>query len=249
MFSWCNNIEAPIIVGHRGASAIAPENTFSSFRRAFADNANAVELDVQLTKDREVVVFHDKILNRTTDGSGLLRECTLARLRRFSAGGWFSEEYAGERVPLLAEALDLCRGKGGVNIELKVYRGGGEAADLVDRCHHIIRDLRAEKFVLISSFYFPAVEYSLKCYPTVPIGLLVHPVKYAGRPPIKHATKIGAAYLIFNGTGLRKRDVRQSHEAGLSVMEYTVNTQQRLTRSLHFSVDGIITDKPELIQP
>jgi glycerophosphoryl diester phosphodiesterase len=99
----------PQIIAHRGASGEAPENTLAAFRRALAIGVDAVELDVHLSADGEPVIIHDPVLARTTDGSGLVSEHTTAALRRLDAGRWFAKPFAGERIPSLAEALDVLR--------------------------------------------------------------------------------------------------------------------------------------------
>jgi glycerophosphoryl diester phosphodiesterase len=95
------------IVGHRGAAGRAPENTLASFRRAWELGAAMVEMDIRLTADGHAVLLHDATLDRTTSGSGPLAACTLAQVRALDAGSRFDPEFAGERVPTLAEALDL----------------------------------------------------------------------------------------------------------------------------------------------
>src|SRR5512143_199880 len=95
----------PLILAHRGASRRAPENTMAAFRLAAELGADGVELDVQLSKDGEVVVMHDSRVDRTTDGHGRIRDLPLAELRALDAGGWYAPEFAGERIPTLAEVL------------------------------------------------------------------------------------------------------------------------------------------------
>src|SRR5213075_2825191 len=107
---------------HRGASRKAPENTLAAFSRAIDDGADGIELDVRLTADGEIVVFHDSRLNRTTDGSGKIERCTLDELKRLSAGSWFHPVFGGESIPTLDQALELVRRRVGVNIELKSDR-------------------------------------------------------------------------------------------------------------------------------
>ena len=96
-----------LLVAHRGASAVAPENTMSAFRRAIEAGADAVELDVQATSDGQLVVIHDSTLDRTTDGTGAVFETDAATIAGADAGSWFSPDFAGERVPTLEEVLGL----------------------------------------------------------------------------------------------------------------------------------------------
>lgn len=111
--------EPVIVVGHRGTKYLAPENTIAAFDKAIAIGARAIEMDVRMTKDGEFVIMHDPFVNRTTDGSGLVSQMTLAEIKALDAGGWFSPEFAGERVPTLREALRAVKGRAAVDIDFK----------------------------------------------------------------------------------------------------------------------------------
>src|ERR671938_442670 len=121
------------VVGHRGAMGHCPENTLASFERGLELGADWIEVDVHLSRDGALVVIHDETLERTTNGSGLVRERTLAELQRLDAGH-------GERIPTLEEVLVWARGRGiGVDVEIKnapIYYTGIEAAVVraVERC-------------------------------------------------------------------------------------------------------------------
>ncbi len=99
------------IVAHRGANKVAPENTLSAFKKALAFGADMIEIDVHLTKDHQLIVIHDEELNRTTNGTGNVSDYTLAELRKFDTGSWFSKEFKGEQLPTLSETLELINGK------------------------------------------------------------------------------------------------------------------------------------------
>jgi glycerophosphoryl diester phosphodiesterase len=107
------------IVAHRGSSADRPENTVASTLRAIEAGATAVEVDVRRTKDGSLVLSHDSRLDRTTNGTGRIRDRPLAEIQRFDAGRKFNSRFAGERVPTLEQVLALCRGKIDVLLDLK----------------------------------------------------------------------------------------------------------------------------------
>ncbi|QDU49586.1 glycerophosphodiester phosphodiesterase family protein [Gimesia panareensis] len=107
------------IIAHRGASSDRPENTLPAFRQAIKLKATAVEIDVRTSKDGELFLLHDAKLERTTNGKGPASELTMPQLKQLDAGAWFKEEYRGERIPTLAEALEVCRGKIDVLLDLK----------------------------------------------------------------------------------------------------------------------------------
>src|SRR5207245_2747006 len=119
------------VVGHRGAAARAPENTLASLERGTRDGADEVELDVQRTGDGVPVLMHDGTLDRTTSGSGVLRERTWAEVRSLDAGTYFAPEFSGARIPSLAEVCSWAKGaSAGLSIELKQpWPGEGEPMD------------------------------------------------------------------------------------------------------------------------
>ena len=100
------------VLAHRGASAYAPENTLPAFRLAIEQRADWLELDVQQTKDGQLVVFHDLRMERTTNGTGALRDLTLDQVRQLDAGRWYGPRFAGERVPTFEEVVALAQEQG-----------------------------------------------------------------------------------------------------------------------------------------
>ena len=112
-------------IAHRGASGRAPENTHVAFAAALALGAEAIELDVQLSADGELVVIHDETLERTTDGTGPVGDRTAAELAALDAGSWFAPEFRGERIPLLADVIAQLRDHVTLNVEIKSARDLG----------------------------------------------------------------------------------------------------------------------------
>ncbi len=160
----------PLVLGHRGASAEAPENTLAAFRLAMEQGADGVELDVWRCGTGEVVVIHDEDTARTC-GEGLPVPGTpLPRLRALDAGRWKGARWAGERIPLLAEVLEALPGAV-VNVELKSRPGQGDAA-LAQAVAGLVREARAEARVLVSSFDFALVAAFRRAAPGVATGLL-----------------------------------------------------------------------------
>jgi len=247
VFSWLRPGRVPLIVAHRGDSSSAPENTLAAFRLAVLNNADAVELDARLTRDGEAIVFHDNRLERTTNGSGFVAEKSLVELKKLSAGEWFNKKYSAEKVPTLAEVFGLVGGRAGINIEIKSEPGSLKARTLVSRCCDIVMEYRAESFVLISSFNPACIKNVKALLPSVPTGLLYHPVRHAMKSPVAMARSSGADYLIMSGAWLRKRVVFEAHRVGLLVAEYTVDTERRSVRGLRYGVDAVITNRPSKI--
>src|SRR6266700_421843 len=107
------------VIGHRGAAGLAPENTFAGFDLALEIGVDGIETDVQKTKDGKLVLFHDDLLDRTTNGTGVLQEMSWQELQRLDAGSWFDSKYAGERIPLLIEALERYGTRTCFDLEIK----------------------------------------------------------------------------------------------------------------------------------
>ena len=106
-------------IAHQGAKAYRPANTLAAIRLGIESGVTAVEVDVRSTKDGHLVVRHDAALDKTTDGTGLVKDHTLAELRQLDAGSWFDPKYAGERIPTLREALELCKSHVDLLLDLK----------------------------------------------------------------------------------------------------------------------------------
>ena len=148
----------PWIIGHRGASADAPENTLAAFERAFRDGADGIELDVRLSSEGVPVVLHDDRLARTAGGDpALVWTKSVFELKKLDAGSWFDARFAGERIPTLAEALDLANGRGLVNVEIKSARNAGKGGspppgDLAAAAVRVIETFADADSIVVSSF-------------------------------------------------------------------------------------------------
>ena len=245
---WLTSKRKPLIVAHRGSSAVTPENTLASFHQAIEDGADALELDVHLTKDGEVVVIHDSTLNRTTNGRGRVREYTLAELKQLDAGSWFQKFFSSEKIPTLAEVFKLFHGKIGINVEIKAERMHHQQLDVVDKCCKLITEYEMEEFILVSSFHQKFIDQVKLHHPNIAIGLLYDPIQPFVNSKILHAKAVHAEYIILNGRDLRNKIIEDIRTAGLLIGEYTINTQHRFNRALRFGVDAVITNNPARIK-
>jgi glycerophosphoryl diester phosphodiesterase len=238
-------------VGHRGASAYAPENTLASFRAARTKNADYFELDVQQTRDGVPIVIHDTTLSRTTDAESVyphrspwrVRDFTLAQVERLDAGSWFSARFRGERVPTLATTLRAMEGSDlKLLLELKnpsLYPG------LTGR---VVDHLRAEPDwllpdrLIVQSFDWGAVQEFHRSMPTVQTAVLGTPTaaqlpavaRYAGYVNPRSAT-VTAAY------------VRRVHAHHMKVFAWDADSETVMRRLVGDRVDGIIADRPEMV--
>lgn len=237
-FEWPRATRVPLVVAHRGSSASAPENTMSAFRLAAAHGADGVELDVQLTADRSVVVYHDRTLKRTTGHRGRISATDFGRIKALDCGSWFDPCFADERVPVLADVLELFDGRLFVNIELKNSPQPG----IVDAVIEAVHASRTSSSVLVSSFDHRLVAELRRKAPELARAVLVRPFDFGA--PSRSARRVGAQAVVMARSQLRIDRVTDAHEHGLAVIVYTVDRPQDIARCVRLGVDAIITNDP-----
>lgn len=233
------------VIGHRGAAARAPENTLAGLRKAHALGARWVEFDVMLTADRVPVLIHDETLGRTTDGHGEVARRTAAEIRGLDAGAWFAPEFAGERVPTLAEAVDLLLSLGlGANVEIKPATGHATATGEVVADHLMRHWPEHGPGLLVSSFERAALAAAAEVAREIPRGLLAEDL-----PPDWETAlgELGCATLHLDHARLDPIAVRALAEAGVPVLLYTVNDPARARELRAAGAAAIITDVPDLL--
>ena len=239
-----HDIIPPIIIGHRGCRAGYPENTPASFSAAMAAGADMIELDVTLSKDRQVVVIHDDTLNRTTSGTGPVHHATLQALKRLDAGSWFDSRFKGESLPTLEEVLILAGEKILINVEIKsIAWESGFPEDAIERqvVDLIIRyDLLNS--TLVSSFHAGFLEN---------IGKLpVHPEiafitdRKAPQNTLDMCQRLGVFSWHPHYNSLEQRHIEKAHAQGILIFPYTVNLAEDMLMLVDMGVDGVITDDP-----
>ncbi len=225
-----------LIMAHRGASSMAPENTLAAVKQAIADGADWVEIDVQETADGEVVVTHDSDFMKQA-GVGLkIWNATAADLENIDIGSWFDPKFKDERVPKLQDVLVECKGKIGVTIELKYY---GHDERLEERVVEIVEASRMASNVIVMSLKASAVKKMKSLRPSWKIGQLLS--VSAGR-----LTNSEADFVAVNASYADRRFVRSAHKIGKEVYVWTVNDAPTMSAMLSRGVDGLITDKPAL---
>jgi len=225
------------VIAHRGASGTRPENTLAAFRRAEELGAHMIELDVQLTRDGEVVVMHDDTLDRTTDGRGAVVAHTLAELRRLDAGRWFGEAFAGERVPTLAEVLSEVRLP--INVELKA--GGG--LGLEARTLAVVREAGALERIVFSSFDPDALLHLRSL--TADAELAVLWTRRALSAALELAKRVDARGLHLRKTAVASPTLAAVRETGLAIRVWTVNEPREFGPLRVAGASGVFTDYPE----
>ena len=238
-----SDLPRPTIFAHRGASAYAPENTLVAFELAVLQKADAIELDVKLTSDDQVVVIHDQTVDRTTNGTGRVKELPLAALHELDAGSYCDATYEGESIPTLSQVFEAVGKKIFINIELTNYSSPSDS--LPEKVAELTKVHGMADNVLFSSFHPQVLRRVHRLLPTVPIGFLTHP----GLSRVLARTWFVRSLVNYQALHPEVRDASQElinklHQDGYRVHVYTVNQVEEMKRLFSYGVDGIFTDDP-----
>jgi glycerophosphoryl diester phosphodiesterase len=228
-----------LIIAHRGAAGAAPENTVASIEKAITANTDWVEIDVQETRDGQIVVAHDSDFMKLAGNPIKVWEGDLAQIQQIDIGSWFDPAFADQRPPTLAQVLDIIKaGDSQLVIELKYYGHDQqleqrvvdlvEAADMVDR-------------VMIMSLKLAGVQKVQALRPDWTVGLLA-------ATAVGDLSKMDVDFLAVNQNMANAAFIRRVHKAGKAVYVWTINDALSLSHWLSMGVDGVITDEPALAQ-
>ena len=219
-----------IIIGHRGCAGIEPENTLRGILKAIEYGVEYVEVDVRTCRTGEVVIIHDATVDRTTNGSGYVRDLSFNELRKLNAG-------KGERIPTLEEAIDIVRGKCGLIVEIK-------EEDVWRKTLEIIEEEEMVKNTIVASFYHTIVKDVKTLYPDIKCGVIFtcEPVN-----PSILALDAKAEIIIPNYNYITQKLITNAHKFNLEIIAWTVNRFEDGVRLLKQGVDGLATDRPDLM--
>lgn len=229
------------IFAHRGASGNFPENTIASFKEAARLQVYGVEFDVHMTADGELVVIHDETIDRTSNGTGYVKDMTLTDLKKHDFGNWFSSEFQGETIPTLSEVLDVFDSTGHkLNIELKsdIFPYDGMVMKVLD----LIADRQMESRVIISSFDHSAIQTVKQLNAQIETAalfmeVLVHPLDYLQRIPAD------ALHILYPAA--IRPSMAEVLNSSIPVRTFTVNDEIYARVLKQAGVQAIFTDYPE----
>lgn len=238
------NFTSPIIFAHRGASRYIPENTQAAFERAIDLGADAVEFDVKLTKDQQVVIIHDKLLDRTTNGSGSVNKHTLSELKKLDAGAYFSQEFAGEKIPTLDEVFSQLGRRIYINIELTNYATPFDPLPL--KVAEIVKKHKIEDNIIFSSFNFLTLYRIRRQLPEVPVAILALPGTPGGLSRSFMMKAISPRNVHPHYLDVTPVYIKKERKRGRRVHVWTVNDEKIMTNLFQFGVCGIFSDDPVL---
>jgi glycerophosphoryl diester phosphodiesterase len=232
----------PWIIAHRGASAHAPENTLEAFQRAVELGAPFIETDLHLTRDARLVAIHDRVLQRTTNGVGAVREHTLAELRRLDAGLWFDRKFGGQRIPTLEEVLAFGREHDvAFYLEIKYEADWGMHRVLVAA----IQAAGAPAGTVVISFDPGALAAVRELDASITTGLLS---ERSGGDLVKMALEVGARQICPRHDTVTRELVDGAHAENLHVATWTVNEPADMLAMIALGVDGVMTDVPDRLR-
>lgn len=224
------------VIAHRGAALAAPENTLASVRAAIDAGADWVEIDVQESRDGEVIVFHDSDFMKAAGVATKVWDVTAEELARIDVGARVGPEFAGERVPTLGDVLELCRDRIGVLVELKYY---GHNVDLERRVADRVEAAGMAPQTMFMSLDRAGVRRLKALRPDWRVGLLLS--VYVGR-----ASHLEADFLAMNASFINARSLRVARRQGREVYAWTVNDPVAMASLASLGVAGLITDDPAL---
>ena len=251
LLSWIRNSplmyeDGPLVIAHRGASSLAPENTMAAVYAALDLGVEMVEVDVHSTLDGELVVIHDSTLDRTTNGNGYVRRRTLEEIKELDAGSWFKKRFSQERVPMLREVIVAVKDKSTLLIELK-------APDLELSTIELIRELDASHQVMLQSFDYAQIQKAKELAPEIETIFLVSRPNY-GSEPIRAAqwmldivNEVGASGVSVQYNWCTSELIELATEQNVDVYVWTVNRKSKLVKSITYGVKGIVTNKPQTL--
>ena len=232
------------MIAHRGARAYAPENTLAAFALSMRQHADGVELDVRLTKDGQVVVFHDDWLDDKTDGNGPVEDHAFLELRALDAGTHFDSAFKSEQIPTLSEVFETVGRDCLINVELKPLTNGQEI--LAKQVALTVKHHRVSDQILFSSFNPQAMQAVKRHLPAVPIGHLASAGQWA-----QLNSRIVESWLKPDAYHPDHHDVssrllKYHHRRDRWVFAYTANDADDLYRLYSLGMDGVISDDPVL---
>ena len=238
----------PLIIAHRGFSDEAPENTRAAFQKAIDAHCDMIEFDIRLSSDNVPVVFHDRRLQRTSNGKGNVNTKSSVELTDIDNGSWFSPKFRRERIPLLADILLLARSGMKLNIEIKPDVTSTNGQSPVEIVLQEIRDANVESSVVLTSFNHLMIKEAKEINPRLVTGVIYNPITHFRRSPSTLVKNAKADFFVCSKIQINNDVVSDSHDAGFPLYVYGVQTGRDIERMLKFEVDGLICNNPSFVR-
>lgn len=227
-----------LVTAHRGSTMKAPENSISSIKQAIFEEADYAEIDVMTTKDNIVVLFHDLTLKRINKSNLAIKDMTFEETQKVDNGSYFSEKFAGEKIPTLEEVLKLAKGKIKLNIELKPMQ---ENEKLAEEVVNLVKKYDMENEVVITSLNYDILQETKNLTNKIPVGYIL----MAG---VGDLTKLNVDFLSVEKSVLKSKLVYAMHALNKEVHVWTINDIDEIEEVISLGADNIITDDVELVE-
>lgn len=226
---------------HRGASGYYPENTIIAFQKAVEMGCGGIETDVQMTKDGYLVLMHDERVDRTTDGTGFIKDYTFSQLKKLDAGSWYSKDYSDEKIPAAEELIELVKDKN-IIINFEIKSGLILYEKIEEKLIEIIYKYGIEDKVILSSFNHYSIVKCKEISRDIKTGLLYMEGLY--KPEI-YCRYTGADALHPFCYTLNDEIINGIKKEGIKINTFTVNEEKHMKYFLEKKIDGIITNYPD----
>lgn len=225
---------------HRGAAGLAPENTPAGYELCLQWQPDFIELDVQRSRDGHLVVIHDPTLKRTTNGTGHVKDHTLAELKALDAGSWFDSRYAGQQIPTMQEVIQQVRGRVKLAVEIKYgsLMYPGMELELLD----LIKQEGMLEDVLFSSFNWESMRLIKQAEPRATTQVIAYGHCHDFVPL---AVRYGASYIAMQHHYVTRAAIEAAEKAGLHVNAWTVDDAAEMSEYANMGVHVITTNRPD----
>jgi glycerophosphoryl diester phosphodiesterase len=230
-----------LIIGHRGACGCAPENTIASMKLAIEQQCDGIECDVQITKDEELIICHDFTVDRTTNGKGAIKDLTLQEIRELDAGSWYSDQFAGEKIPTLQEVLELLPKDLFLNLELKSQ--SMITGRLEEKVVELLEKNGRIENTVISSFDHQCINTVQQINSKIKTAILTSSYLLNPWDYIKHNDLFLYSFHP-NKDYVSVEMIEELHNRGYKIYSYTVNEVEQAKEFKKIGVDGIFTNYP-----
>lgn len=225
---------------HRGASAYAPENTMSSFKKAFQLGSNGIELDLQKTKDGKIVIFHDKEIDKKSNGTGKISDYTYNELLELDFGSWFGKEFKNEKIVLFEDFMKSVSDKNLIlAIELKEEGIEKDTLEIINKYYN-------KDNIFITSFLYNALSNIRKLDNNIKIGWLIG--EDINKKNVSELIKISGNQICPPANLVSKEGIKLARENGLSVRLWGVSNEEIMERVYKFDIDGMTVNFPDKLK-
>lgn len=224
------------IFAHRGNSYTAPENTLSALKSAIEEKADGAEIDIQMTKDGEIVLMHDSSLYRTAGINALIAQLNYSQLVDIDVGSWFSPAFKGEKIPTLEEALELCKGE--LTLMIEVKSGHYEEYDIARRVVKNVEEMGMDQDVIVASFNLNVLKEVKKLNNSISTCLILR-FAYGNIEEVEYVD-----IFSLESRFVQKGVIKSIRNGGKALAVWTVNESKQMAYLGELGVDAIITDHP-----